>query len=456
MDDKQIQEVNEFRETLATRSGRGNVQFLARLVEDSSPLENRGITRLALKRSEEHADEWSLLTQLRNYGATPAEVILNLSVNGQIFRRGRVSIAANGTTSVTDDFTSPGGGLLQAEIATADELNADNRAQIELPTSQPISVAVLTARDSFITRLRMVLSANPYVHADFMTPGTKPKADVIIYDGPVPADAAAANSISFAAVLRGSSPPHRVRLANWNVEHPVTHWIQSRDVSVRVAEPLEARQGDVVLASSADASKEPLILARQENGYRSVIVGFDPLDSNFTMEPAFPLLVAASMEWMTRQIGESSEGLTAGALDLSGAIASIVAPSGQSVPFARNGDGVHLFAAESGLYHLTGAGGAASFAVNVPPLPTGRWRPTAEEEASVEAEPIAAPQRDLWRWFAGIALLAIWLEWLFFYFVWPVAHKRTGRDIPANRAGGTDYSAGQREEPVGKLVGRTP
>ena len=69
--------------------------------------------------------------------------------------------------------------------------------------------------------------------------------------------------------------------------------------------------------------------------------------------------------------------------------------------------------------------------MNVPPLPTGRWRPTATEEASVEAEPIAAPQRDLWRWFVGIALLAIWLEWLFFYFLWPVVHKRSGRDIAA-------------------------
>ena len=102
----------------------------------------------------------------------------------------------------------------------------------------------------------------------------------------------------------------------------MTRWIQSRDVSVRVAGPLEARQGEWYWHLRRPAAYEPLdSRARQENGYRSVIVGFDPLDSNFTMEPAFPLLVAASVEWMTRQIGEGAEGLTAGPLDLSGAVA---------------------------------------------------------------------------------------------------------------------------------------
>ena len=95
--------------------------------------------------------------------------------------------------------------------------------------------------------------------------------------------------------------------------------------------------------------------------------------------------------------------------------------------------------------------------MNVPPrcpLDVGGRRP--EEEASVETEPIAPPQHDLWRWFAGIALLAIWLEWLFFYFVWPVAHKRSGQDVAVNDAGWADYSSRQREEPAGKLVGRAP
>ena len=384
---------------------------------------------MALKRGEESPDQWSLLVELKNYEAAPANVTLSLSVNGQVFHREPVTLAANETSSATVGFTSLDGGLLQAEISPSDALNADNRAAIDLPSSQPVSVAVLTGRDNFITRLRMVLSSNPYVRANFMSPDARPKADVTIYDGAVPADAPEANSISFLPVPQGSTP-RRVRLGNWNAEHPVTRWIQSRDVSVRAAGHLEIQKGDAVLASSTGDSPEPLILAREKNGYRSVIVGFDPLDSNFTMEPAFPLLMAASVEWMTRPVGDRGDGLTTGALDLPFALNSIVAPSGQSVPFARVGDAVHFFAGESGRYRITGPGGAADLMVNMPQLPTERWKPAVEEEAAVEPEPAIAPTHDLWRWLVGFALLALWAEWQLFYFIRVRAKKPAAGDLP--------------------------
>ena len=431
MDAKQMQELDDFRGSLDARRGARGTQFLVRLIGDSAALSNRGITRLALKRGEERPDQWSLLVGLKNYEAAPANVTLSLSVNGQVFHREPVTLAANETSSATDDFTSLDGGLLQAEISPSDALDADNRAAIDLPSSQPVSVAVLTGRDGFVTKLRMVLSSNPYVRANFMNPDARPKADVIIYDGAVPADAPEGNSISFLPVPQGSTP-RRVRLGNWNAEHPVTRWIQSRDVSVRAAGHLEVEKGDTVLASSTGNSPEPLILARQKNGFRSVIVGFDPLDSNFTMEPAFPLLMAASVEWMTRPVGDRGDGLTTGALDLPFALNSIVAPSGRSVPFARVGDAVHFFAGESGRYRITGPRGTADLMVNMPQLPTERWKPTVDEEAAVETEPVIVPTHDLWRRLVGFALLALWAEWQLFYFIRIRARER-GRGESSGR-----------------------
>jgi hypothetical protein len=451
MSDKQVQELNEFRNNLETGPAAAQTQFFVRLVEASAPLADRGITGLALKRGEDSPDRWSLFTQLRNYEAVPADVVLNLSVNGQVFRRERVALPANATNSVTDYFSSPSGGVLQAEITPNDGLAADNRAAIELPSSQPISVAVMTGRDGFIDKLRDVLSSNPYVRADFVVPGSNPKADVIIYDGDVEPGAPPGNSISFPPAPKGSTL-HRVRLANWNNAHPVTRWIQTRDVSVRVPGPLEPQRGDTVLASSDGDSPEPLILARESNGYRSVVMGFDPLDSNFTVEPAFPLLIAASLEWMTRPVGDKAESLSAGAVDLPVSLTSITAPSGHDVPFARNGDGVHFFAAESGQYKLAGPGGSGNLMVNVPSLPTGRWTPVAQEAAAVEAEPVAEPTRDLWRWLAGFGLFALWLEWQLFYMVRVGREERAGRRPPAGRFGEAGSVTEQRTEESRKTV----
>ena len=149
-----------------------------------------------------------------------ANVTLTLSVNGQIFHRDRVTLAANETTSATDDFTSPAADLLQAEISPSDELDADNRAQIDLPSSQPVSVAVLTARTASSPNCEWCSHRIPACRKLY-EPGRRPKADVIIYDGPVPAGGSRGEfHFNSAAVPRGSSSPHRVRLANWNAEHP--------------------------------------------------------------------------------------------------------------------------------------------------------------------------------------------------------------------------------------------
>lgn len=429
MDQQQTGAIEAFRQSLAGASATAAAssadanarvfqppEFLVRLV-GNAPLQDVGITQIALRRRAEEPDEWAVMTQVKNYNDVPARVTLSLSVGGGVFRQDTLSIAPGETESSSDEFTSRSGGLLQADITPGDNLPADNRATIVLPPSTPVSVAVVTSRASFATRMRAVLSANPYVKTEFVHEGAAPpsSADVVIYDGEAPAGGSEHATISFLSGSTGT-PSHRVRLANWNSGHPVTKWIQSRDVTVRATETLSPSPEDVVLASSSGATSEPLILARETRARRSVIVDFDPLDSNFTDEPAFPLLMAASVEWMTHPIAESGQFVTAGSVDLPLRLSRIVAPSGRDVLFASNDAGVHLFATESGIYRINSAGQSLDVPVNVPPLPTIRMAPTATEAAPLEAQPIAIVQQNLWRWLVALALIALWLEWKFFYF----------------------------------------
>lgn len=392
-------------------------EFLVRLVGGSSAPQNIGITQIALQRSASAPDEWGVMTQLRNYNDVPARVRLSLSVGGHVFREDDLSIAPGATQSASDDFTSRAGGLLEAQITPGDDLSADNRATIVLPSSLPVSVAVVTSRATFVAKMKAVLSANPYVKTDFVRAGATPpsSADVVIYDGSLPAADSGPATISFVASAQDTSIA-RVRLGNWNSGHPVSRWIQSRDVTVRPAQVLKPSPSDVVLASSSSSTSEPLILAREEKGHRSVIVDFDPLDSNFTEEQAFPLLMAASIEWMTHPIAERGDFLTAGSVDLDLPLSRIVAPSGRDVLFAGDESSVHFFADESGIYHITSAGQALDVPVNVPPLSSIRMAPSAAEAAPLAAQPVAIARQELWRLLVVLALIALWLEWRLFYF----------------------------------------
>src|SRR5258708_20200214 len=99
------------------------------------------------------------------------------------------------------------------------------------------------------------------------------------------------NSIYF---LSGpaSAGSHSVRVVGWNSQHPVTRWVRTHDVSVRNPAQLNMLSTDTILASTEGNPPAPLILAREQNGRRILIIGFDPQKSNFPLPSALPLFTA--------------------------------------------------------------------------------------------------------------------------------------------------------------------
>jgi len=307
--------------------------------------------------------------------------------------------------------------LFQAEITPSDALDADNRAVVDLPTFRTVHVAVFTNNNSlFATNLLSVLSINPYVQTRIVPPGQSVDVspDVAVYQGKnFPADPAF-NSIWFLGgpSLSTSRP---LRVIDWNAQHPVTRWVRTHDVSVRNPATLILQPADTVLAYTEGSPPSPLILAREQNGRRMLIVGFDPHESNFPLESAFPLLMAGGIEWMTHSVDEAADSLSTGELNIPGPVTRIVSPSGRDVPFARTGSDVHLLASESGIYRVAAPSGETNLAVNTPLLPTQQLTVTPEEAGGAEREPIRPEGWDLWRWLVLLAMVALWLEWRFYY-----------------------------------------
>jgi hypothetical protein len=206
-----------------------------------------------------------------------------------------------------------------------------------------------------------------------------------------------------------------VRITGWNLQHPVTRWVRTRDVSVRNPAILKTQPGDTVLAYAETDPPLPLIVAREQGGRRILIVGFNPQDSNFPLESAFPLMLAGSVEWMTHSVDEVADSLSTGEVDIPGPATKIIAPSGREVPFARKRATLHLLALETGTYRIVGPNSESSIAINPPALPAKRVQLTAAESAAVEREPLQPPAWDMWRWLAIGAMLALWVEWALYY-----------------------------------------
>lgn len=417
VDQQQANGMEELRRQLGPADGSGDrPQFLVRLIGADEAITDRGITRLALQRDATQPERWHLLTQLKNYSDSKADLVLKLSVAGQPLLTRAVTLGPGQLTGLSDEFTTAQGGLLEAQITPADDLKADDRAVVYVPAFRPVRVAVFTSRKVFENDLRPVLAINPYLRVEFLRPGASitPPPDVSIFDSAAaPADAAA-NTIYF---VRGQGTlPRPIRVTDWSAQHAATRWVRTRDISVRSAAPLKVGPNDTVLASGEGTPPMPLIVAREQNRRRSLIVGFDPHDSNLPQQSAFPLLIAGSVEWMTHPIEDVSDSLSAGELDLPGPAARIVGPTGAEVPFARNGSSLHILALDTGLYRVIGTNRNTTYAVNTPSmLPSQRIVPTDTEQAGVQAEAMPYQGNYLWRTLAILAILALWAEWWLFY-----------------------------------------
>ncbi len=418
VDPDQAHSLDEFRaEAESPDNIGGQPQFLMRLVGDWASVQNRGITRLSLRRDAAQPDRWHLLTRLKNYSKEKSDVVLAFSVNGQPLGRHKVSLAPEALANAEDEFTWDEGGLLQAEISPSDALQADDRAMVNIPTFRTVRVAVFASNASpFAADLLSVLSSNPYVQAQILPTelSANISPDIAIYQGVNMPAQPAFNSIWFLSgpPVAGSRPQ---RVTGWNLQHPVTRWVRTHDISVRNPATLKVQPGDTVLAYTEGDPPAPLILAREQDGRRILIIGFNPHDSNFPLESAFPLLMAGSVEWMTHSVDEAADSLSTGEIDLPGPATKIVAPSGKEVPFARQGADIHLLAFETGMYRIVAPGGETSIAVNPPALPTQRVQLTAAEAAEVEREPLPSPSWNLWRWLVLLAIVALWLEWWLYY-----------------------------------------
>ncbi len=463
VDQAQARSLDEFRAAIESPDNKaGQPQFVMRLVGDWSSVQNRGITRLSLRRDAALPNRWHILTQLRNYGAQKSDMTLGFSVNGQRLGDRKISLGPGALVNAEDDFLWSQGGQLRAELSPSDALQADDSAVVTLPAFRTARVAIFAGVSSpFATDLLNVLTSNPYVQTEILPAQAAESAapDIGIYLETSLPPKTDFDSIYFLSGPR-SADARPVRVTEWNARHPVTRWVRTHDISVRNPASLTVEPGDVVLAYAEGNPPAPLVLARERDGHRILIVGFNPHDSNMPLESAFPLLMAGSVEWMTHAVDEVADAHSTGEIDFPGAALKIAAPSGADVPFARNDSGVHFLARETGIYKINGPGGETNLAVNSPALPAEQVQPTAAEVAEVEPEPLPPVAWTLWRWLVVLAIVALWLEWRLYYSARERQRAAEAQELPGDVAQtGLDADAGLEEENAPRfrnsnLVGR--
>ncbi len=287
--------------------------------------DNVGILALGARRVPADPAVLDVGLTVQSFRTAPARVPLEISSGGAIVERMTVALQPGERRSVAlGDLFAPGA-RIEARLAAADDLAADDRAATAVPPLPHRRILRVGGPDLYLDGA--LLSLGSTVTVDRLGPAdadralaAAPSYDLTVFDGVTPADPPTAGHLLYFDP-RGAGSPLAVRgrlrdpvldPAGVRREHPLLRQVDLGDVNIAEAGHLVASPGDRVLAASFGA---PLIVVRERPGLRVAVLAFDPRRSDLPLRPAFPLLIANALTWATHDGPRASGPLAEAARD---------------------------------------------------------------------------------------------------------------------------------------------
>ena len=281
------------------------------------PADNIAITGFEARPVPGEPTRYEAFVQIANAASSPKQLTLEV-VGANGFRLVReLHAAATTTLNQILDVTHFEQGVLRAEVRSGgDAFDLDNVAYCVVSPHRVRRVLLVTGGDGF---LEDALRALPGVALSVRSPsglGALPPFDAYVFDRYAPRDAPPAGALLF----RPPSAPWldaKWRTArypvvtSWDESHPLSAGVRWRDLrleSARLADP-NASATLVTAKTAGEASPGGALLVAGRATARWVAVGFSVRDSNFTLQPDFPVFLGTALSWLTEGATTTSESI---------------------------------------------------------------------------------------------------------------------------------------------------
>lgn len=432
--------------SVALRDGEG---ILYHKVGDAQA--NLGVSTVSAERPPDSPDRIAVFASLVNPRGEPAKATVQLAVDGRVRAVTPEPIEIPAASEVGGVFTpgraqvlfrpieQPTNAAIEVSIVEDDALRADDAGLVVVPPAKRLSLAHVGG-DSFL--VRTVLEGLPVERfvsmslEDFSSradSGGLVGFDVIVFDGVAPAKLPVGRYL-----FLGSTPPLPGISAygtHANVyprlvrdEHPL---FRSASFDELFISKLIAVQADRAYQVLVEAPEGPIVTTYDLGEMHAVIVGFDPLDSNWPFQRSFVNFVANAVEHLGR-VGDSVTGrpvvpgeAISMRLPAGSAKAEIETPDGATASLVVSQDGGFSWGpvTRAGLHRIRfdlpdGRRDLRLVAANIGDDNESRIAPLESLDLgtrSVQGVSVGASRRGaLWPWIlvAGLALLLV--EWWYY------------------------------------------
>ncbi len=449
----------------------GHIANLDRVVLKAGTLEllrvgqtrdNVGITALRTQRNYERPEILSVFLNVRNFAPTPVQTDVSLYIDGTLGAVKPLTLGGKRALAETQPTTAlavPAGAaieagseageassaslgfdlpldkaaVIEARLSRSDALQGDNLAWAVIPPPRRLRVLVVTDKNYFLSS---ALSGLPLAEYPFRTPAQyeaspadyeqdgQSKYDVVIFDKYQPQRLPLGNYLFIEAVpkmdvFKASSKLSKPPLIWWDETHPVLRHVSLEHVFVAESLSLDVPEQAEVLIEGP----KPMLVRYVQEGRCCMVLAFAIENSNWWGKPSFPVFMYNAIRYLggggaELETGPTRPGDTLRIPAPPGADRiTLVRPDGTKAVLTPDPSGVAYFGGSErvGLYEVeSGAPGRDRFAVNLEDdwesdiTPSGM---VVEGHQVAEVGAIKTATPEIWRWFVGVALALVLVEW---------------------------------------------
>jgi len=335
-------------------------------------------------------------------------------------------------------FEQPRGAVIEVANLRADDMDADNVAQLVVPPPKQLDVALVAPRNSLI---RSVLEGMTLQRLELMSTtrferlakdGGLEEYDVIVLDNYQPPTLPPGRYLSFGATpniegLNSYGDGRDQVVLDSKDEHPTLRYVTLDYLFISKLNLLQPDDEVQVLAQGL--SNVPIIIEISRGPMHIVHTTFDPLDSNWPFKRSFVTFIFNAIDYL----GHSGEGLATKGYVPGAAIATRLPAAAQDIVMRTPDGGVERLSVgdptmlswgpirEAGVHVLSWTEPGSSepmeraFAANLLSQSEAQIAALPEIAIGQDRTEAAAPGEGsytpLWPWAIGVCLSVLMLEW---------------------------------------------
>lgn len=420
--------------------------------------DNVGITALRTQRNYERPEQLDAFVTVANFGPQRITTDLSVYVDGVLARVESLTLAGRtNERTVTEDAEMPTAdgpadgssrslalsllldraALLEVRLSRADALAADNVAHAVVPPPRRQRVLVVT--EGKYPFLDSVIRGLPLQEYPFVTPAQyeatvrqhetegQSNFDVVIFDKYAPRQLPGGAFLFLGAVpplsdIEAGPPASKHMLIWWDRTHPVLRHVALDYVYVAESRSVKLpAQAEVLVEGPAG----PVLFRYAAAGRHCLVLTFAIEDSTWWSKLSFAVFMYNAIRYLGGGDAEAAgEPLRPGATlripaAPGGRTVRLLRPDGGQASIVPDGLGVAYYGGteRAGVYRVEGGlPGRDRFAVNLEDPhesdiapPAGPLKTATGEVRELASIRTATP--EVWRWFAGAALVLVLLEW---------------------------------------------